>query len=46
MIAVERADRPLPAGVGDDVAAAHHEILHNPWVEPPAAVMGIVGANR
>jgi hypothetical protein len=31
MIAVERADRPLPAGVRDDVAAALLEILHKPW---------------
>ena len=31
MVAVERADRPLPAGVRDDVAAALLEILHKPW---------------
>ena len=31
MVAVERADRPLPQGVRDDVAEALLEILHKPW---------------
>lgn len=31
MVAVERADRPLPEGVPDDVADAVLEILRTPW---------------
>ena len=31
MVAVERADRPMPPGVREDVADALHEILHLPW---------------
>ncbi|GAA1943939.1 hypothetical protein [Nocardioides hwasunensis] len=37
MVAVERTDRPLPAGVRDDVADALFEILHLPWGEPPTS---------
>ena len=31
MVAVERADRPLPDSVRQDVADALHEILHLRW---------------
>ncbi|MDR7252709.1 hypothetical protein J2X46_001685 [Nocardioides sp. BE266] len=31
MVAVERADRPMPASARQDVADALYEILHKPW---------------
>lgn len=31
LVAVERADRPMPTGVREDVADALHEILQLPW---------------